>query len=219
MKFTYFLFLLTFWGYPIIAGVVISYFGDANFSQGNARIRKYIAVSIPFFLLFDAACYSGYSFSGDYADYFIFSLQYFVICLLVEGIKHSRNIWLEVLRIGGYLILVSGALIGLFGMLTALPLTNGYCDKEFRLKSHNHTYVLRRYSDFELAPSAIFYTFSLYRKFGFLPIEKFVRENKGADQAVDQPLEPIIRIIDSSKNRQYLYVKPETDTAIITEIE
>jgi hypothetical protein len=219
MKLTYALFLVTFFGHPFIAGVLIAYFGDASYYKGNARIRKCIALSIPFFLLYDAACYFGYTFSGDYADYIAFSLQYLAICLFIESIKRSRKIGLEIVRIGGYLLMACGALIGLIGIVSALPLTNGCFDKEFVLKTDKHNYMLRRYSDYELAPSVIRYTFSLYRQYGPLPIEKLVNESKGEDQAVDMPLDPEVRIIDSANNRHYLFIKTVTDTATITAIE
>ena len=214
MTFSAALFVLTFGGYPIVAGLLLHYLG-------KQKIYLWLKATFHLFLICDIAYYLGYSFRGDYFDYAISSLQYLGFCLFVECIEQTKNVGREIARIAGYILLAIGGLIGVFSLFGINSISAEFdSDKRFFLSNDNHHFVIRKYTDHGWGPfenSA--YDLSLYRTISFLPIEKFILKCQFIDYSIEDPRDPVVRILDSSNKKRYLYVQPETDTTIIREIK
>jgi hypothetical protein len=163
---TYFLFLLTFLGYPII-GLIFSK------SITLDKISALIKPTVLLFLIHNVFFVFGYSLKGDYVDYVIFSLEYLALCLIIVSSLKVENIYFKIFRIIGKIAISFGVIIGLFGILMFVFVVQDYeADKRFYFFNSDKTYETRRYSFGTVSSVDTRYTFETYRTFRYFPFEK-----------------------------------------------
>ena len=165
MEFSYYLSLLTLLGFPILALVI------ANNAKID-RLLKYKKSFIVFFLIHNLLFWLGLSLKGDYFDYLIFSVEYFIFCLIVFLLKGQTNLWTRLFRIVSIIGVVFFFIVGLVGVLLFIVISMDYeTDKIFKFSSNDKSYETRRYAFGFATLSNTKYTFETYRTFSIFPIE------------------------------------------------
>ena len=166
MHTTYYIFLLTFLGYPVIS-LIISKFIKFD------KVLKLIKPTIMFFLTHNILFIFGYSLKGDYIDYFIISLEYLVFCLTIVLLFKATNTITKFFRVFGTIAISLGFIIGLIGIIMFIVISQDYeTDKLFHFESENKTYETRRYSFGFATSTDTRYTFKTYRTYTYFPLEK-----------------------------------------------
>ena len=165
MEFSYYLFLLTLLGFPILALVI------ANNAKID-RLLKYKKSFIAFFLIHNLLFWLGLSLKGDYFDYLIFSIEYFIFCLIVFLLKGQTNLLTRLFSIVSIIGVVFFFIVGLVGILLFIVISMDYeTDKIFKFSSNDKSYETRRYAFGFATTSNTRYTFDTYRTFSIFPIE------------------------------------------------
>lgn len=158
--------LLTFLAYPIIAIIVSGYIR-------LDKVSRLIKPTFLFFLIHNILFFLGFSLSGNYVDYFIFSTEYLLFCLTINLLPKTTNIYLRTFRILGIIVISIGIFIGFMGILFFPAISQDYeTDKVFRFSDNDKTYETRRYSFGTVSSVHTRFTFETYRIFNLVPIEK-----------------------------------------------
>jgi len=197
MELTYYLFLLSFLGFPILALVI------ANNTKVD-RLVKYKKLIIALFVIHNLLFWVGISLKGDYIDYFIFSIEYFVFCLIAFLLKGQTNLWTRLFRIVSLIGVSLLFVVGLVGILLFIIISMDYeTDKIFRFTSKDKTYETRRYAFGFATTTDTRYTFETYRTFGILPIEYKIDKTDFFDTKTNLRIsEPQLKIEILSKNNK-----------------
>lgn len=169
MDITYILYLITFLAFPIISIIVSSYIKPVWY------LRKYLKWIIVFFTIHNILFLLGFSLKGDYSDYFIFSSEYFLFCILVSILRKSKQSNLKPIGTTGTVIMVLGFLQAIPGILFFIISAQNYeTDKIYLFSSENDVYQTRRYSCGFVTFEDITYTFETYNSFKYLPFEHLI---------------------------------------------
>jgi len=197
MELTYYLFLLSFLGFPILALVI------ANNTKVD-RLVKYKKLIIALFVIHNLLFWVGISLKGDYIDYFIFSIEYFVFCLIAFLLKGQTNLWTRLFRIVSLIGVSLLFVVGLVGILLFIIISMDYeTDKIFRFTSKDKTYETRRYAFGFATTTDTRYTFETYRTFGIFPIEYKIDKTDFFDTKTNLRIsEPQLKIEILSKNNK-----------------
>ena len=197
MELTYYLFLLSFLGFPILALVI------ANNTKVD-RLVKYKKLIIALFVIHNLLFWVGISLKGDYIDYFIFSIEYFVFCLIAFLLKGQTNLWTRLFRIVSLIGVSLLFVVGLVGILLFVIISMDYeTDKIFRFTSKDKTYETRRYAFGFATTTDTRYTFETYRTFGIFPIEYKIDKTDFFDTKTNLRIsEPQLKIEILSKNNK-----------------
>ena len=209
MDTTYYLFLMTFLLFPIIAIVVYQFIQFDN-------VSKFIKAVIALLLLYDILFLFGFSFKGDFADYLIFSIEYLILCFAL--CLKSKVTYAKVLRILARTVIIIGLVIGLIGIFIFPVITQDYkCDKTFHFISSDKAYQTRRYSFGFATLESTRYTFVTFRQYSFLPIEKKIDRTDFFDTKtnlnIDDKLSITVQIIGKAEkiifkdNAGHIYAK------------
>ena len=176
---TYYIFLLTFLGYPIVA-LTLSKF--ITLDKGSKLIKP----TIFFFLTHNILFAFGYSLKGDYIDYFVFSFEYLILCLSIVLLFKSSNAYAKIFRVFGAIAISLGFIVGLFGILMFAVISQDYeTDKIFHFESNTKTYETRRYSFGFATLADTRYTFRTYRTYKYFPIEREIDTTDFFDDKTD----------------------------------
>lgn len=169
MPIVYFIYLLTFLVYPVI-GLVI---GSKIVFEDCKVLIVWLA---GFFSLHNMLFFSGYSMSGDYPDYLIFSFEYLLFCTVVSSLLYSdRNAYTVVLRSVGAAAIVLGFVQGLIGVFLFIVIAQDYeADKVYSFTSEEANYQTRRYCFSFATLDDTRYTFETYKKYKSIPIERLI---------------------------------------------
>ena len=197
MELTYYLFLLSFLGFPILALVI------ANNTKVD-RLVKYKKLIIALFVIHNLLFWVGISLKGDYIDYFIFSIEYFVFCLIAFLLKGQTNLWTRLFRIVSLIGVSLLFVVGRVGILLFIIISMDYeTDKIFRFTSKDKTYETRRYAFGFATTTDTRYTFETYRTFGIFPIEYKIDKTDFFDTKTNLRIsEPQLKIEILSKNNK-----------------
>jgi len=165
MDTTYYLLLLTFLIFPLLALIIA-----INFRVNN--LYKFIKIVAAVFLIHNIFFLFGFSLRGDYIDYLIFSAEYFFFCFIFFSLYKTRNIYIKVLRVLATVIIAFGVILGCLGIFLFLFITQDYeTDMALHFKSNDKTYETRRYSFGGATLDNTKYTFETYRVYEYLPFE------------------------------------------------
>ena len=197
MELTYYLFLLSSLGFPILALVI------ANNTKVE-RLVKYKKLIIALFVIHNLLFWVGISLKGDYIDYFIFSIEYFVFCLIAFLLKGQTNLWTRLFRIVSLIGVSLLFVVGLVGILLFIIISMDYeTDKIFRFTSKDKTYETRRYAFGFATTTDTRYTFETFRTFGIFPIEYKIDKTDFFDTKTNLRIsEPQLKIEILSKNNK-----------------
>jgi hypothetical protein len=205
----YYIFLISFLGFPIL-GLILSKYLKINWSS------KLIKLTILFFVTHNLLFYFGFSLKGDYVDYSIFSIEYLIFCLTVCLLFKSTNIYIRVFRVLGAITISLGFIFGLFGILLFIFISMDYeADKIFHFKANNENYETRRYSFGGATLSDTRYIFETYRDFKYLPIEHKLDRTDFLDSKTDLDIsEPglKINILENRKAEQIIFKSTNGNT-------
>lgn len=170
MNFTYFLYILTFWVYPLIGIILFKIQPPQRYFQPNKIIiTLFIAHIILFFL--------GFSIKGDYPDDIVFSIEYLYFILILIGLYRKTDKLSTLVRNFGKIILVIGFLQGIIGLYIFAVISQDFeADKTFQSEYNGNNYETRRYSFGFATLTDTRYTFVTYLNITFLPIEKQIDE-------------------------------------------
>lgn len=140
----------------------------------SPRLRtKLLKPAFIFFVVHNLFYAFGFSIKGDYADYIIFSIEYFTFCLLLLSAPKNKYFLIRALRaITLTLILFVTFFCCLFFWI--LPaISNDYeADKIFYFESQGKNYETERFSFGTIGSIGIRYVFVTYREYCYLPFEK-----------------------------------------------
>jgi hypothetical protein len=167
---TYILYLITFLGFPIL-GFIIARHLDFE------KSKKYLRSSFLVFVVHNILFFFGLSFKGDYSDYFVFSLEYLFLSLVICLLYKLTSSYAKILRTFGTIALVIGFLQGLIGIVMFIVISQDFeTDTTYHFSSNNMTYQSRRYSFGFATLDDTRYTFETYREYDYLPFEKLINE-------------------------------------------
>ncbi|WP_419803428.1 hypothetical protein [Mucilaginibacter sp.] len=152
-------------GLPII-GIVIA----NNFD--HVWLFKYKKFVIAFFAIYNLLLYFKVSLKGDFADYIILSIEYFVICLFIFSPKKHKEFWIKLLRVVAITGICIGTIVGGIGIFLFPIISQDYTtDKIFYFEHSDKLYETRRYRFGTIGSVDTRYTFNTYRIFSILPFE------------------------------------------------
>lgn len=155
--FVYCLYLVTFLLFPILAYLAAERF---DFKK-HGKLWKIATI---FFLFYNLLLLLGVSFSGDYLDYSVCSLEYFYFALTTFLFFRIRTFGAKAIRIFGSILLGIGFVQGVFGILLFLVIAQDYeADEVFESHPNHET---RRYKFGFATLENTKYTFESYTKFG-----------------------------------------------------
>jgi hypothetical protein len=164
MDSTFYFFLMAFLLFPVIPVVFYQFI---RFE----KISTLVKVVISFLLLYDILFLFGFSFKGDFTDYFIFSIEYLLFCFTL--CLKSKKMYANVLRLFARAFIIIGFVIGLIGIFIFPVMEQDYkCDKIYRFGNNERFYEIRRYSNGFVTAAKTRYTFVTFRQYPFIPIEK-----------------------------------------------
>lgn len=163
----YFILIISLLAIPLVVSII-----SRHIKIG--KILPFIKLTYLFLLIYFVLNLFNYSFSGDYPDYIMYSLAYFMFCLAVFNISNlSKSIFSILFRVFGWVVISVFLIIGFVGIVLFIPAAHEFhSDKQFRFKSNNNSYESRRYNFGFATLNDIKYTFTTYKKFEFLPFEK-----------------------------------------------
>lgn len=160
---SYYIYLLTFLGYPILSLVLHH---NLNLWKFSAHWKWIFGV----FAIHNVSYYYGLSIKCDYPDYIIFSLEYLFFCLTIFSLSKSSKRILRISRVLGIFLIVVGFLQGLVGTILFIVVAQDFeADKVYCFKSGGNHYVTRRYSFGFATLDDTRYNFDTYRTYKFLP--------------------------------------------------
>ena len=163
---SYFLYLIAFLAFPLM-GHYLSKQIDLE------KNKKYVIVIALFFLLHNILFLVSYSLKGDYADYVIFSLEYFFFCFVIFLLYQFSSIIPKVIRSIGMAFIVIGYIQGFFGVFLFIVVSQDYeADKVYNFQTNKHHYQTRRYSFGFATLDDTKYILQTYKRFLYLPFEK-----------------------------------------------
>lgn len=161
----YYLFLVTFLGFPFIGIGLVNYFRLDWFFKQKQLI-------IAFFVIYDLLFWFSVSLKGDFADYIIFAVEYLTICLFLFSPKKHTELWIKTVRVIGLTGICFGIIIGFIGIFLFPIISQDYiADRTYRFQSSDKSYETRRYSFGTISSIDTRYTFNTYRTFNILPFE------------------------------------------------
>lgn len=198
MDITYNLLVLTFLIFPLIAVILAINFPVKNLYESFKVVGALFLIHNIFFLF-------GFSLRGDYPDYFIFSAEYLFFCFIIFSLYKTRNIFIKILRVLATVFISFGLIIGFFGILLFLFVTQDYeTDMTFHFKTNDQTYETRRYSFGSATLDNTKYTFETYRVYKYLPFENKVDktiffDTKSKVAIYQTDLKIAIKTIDNKK--------------------
>ena len=164
-KVSYCLFLITFLVFPIS----IEIWSKAIHSE---RAYSLFKPAFLFFGVHNLFYFWGYSLNGDYIDYSIFSLEYFVFCLAANRLYYSENIYLQTIAVLGKGLMWVGFVMGLVGIFMFIVISQKYeTDEVFSFDIKDRHYETRRYSYGFVTLLYTSLTYDTYRRYKFFPIE------------------------------------------------
>lgn len=166
MTTTYYLYLLTFLGFPILV-LPISKILNTDF------FKKSFKIVISLFLVHNLLFSIGYSIKGDLPDYLVFSFEYLYFCICISMLSKMKINKTFLLKVLGTIIIGFGFVQGLIGILLFIVIAQDYeADKIYKFKHNETLYQTRRYSFGFVTQMDTKYSFETYKNFKFLPIEK-----------------------------------------------
>ena len=202
MPAVYYIFLVSFLGYPVLAICISNFFEIRWRSKG-------VHLAVVFFGIHNVLFLAGYSLKGDYADYGIFSTEYFFFCLTIFDLLKSPNAHVKVIQVLGLIIISLGFLFGLVGIFFFIFLSMDYqADRIFLFKSTKKNYETRRYSFGGATFSDNRYTFETYREFDYLPVEHKIDKTSFLDTNTKLDISERqlkINVDDTSKRPQIVF--------------
>jgi len=164
--YSYYIYLLTFLVFPILILILYKY-------VDISKSKKYLKYPFLFFIVHNVLFYFDYSIKDDYPDYVIFSLEYLYFCLIIAILYKSKNIFSEIFRIIGTIIITIGFLQGIMGILFFILGAMDYdANKIYEYKFDGNTYEVRRYCAGFVTWSSTRYTYETYKHIKFTPFEK-----------------------------------------------
>lgn len=163
MDFTYFLFLLTFLGYPIV-GYLIS---EKVINKISKNLKKGI---LYFFIFHNLLFYIGLSIKGDYFDYSIFSLEYLVFSTYIFSLNTNKKIQFKIIYAIGIFTQIIMSFIGFIGFWIFIVISQDFESKK-TIYFNNSEYYSRFYSSGFVTSSSTNYQFDTYKNFKILPLE------------------------------------------------
>lgn len=198
----YYIFLLTFLGYPIIA-LILSKFITLD------KVSKLIKPTILFFFTHNILFAFGYSLKGDYVDYYVFSFEYLVFCLTVVLLFKTTNTYAKIFRVLGTIAISLGFIIGLFGIFIFIVISQDYkTNKIFYFENNSKTYETRRYTFGFVSSADTRYTFETYRTYKYFPFEKKIDRTDFFDDKTDLQISENdlkISVVDLGDQEQILF--------------
>ncbi len=124
------------------------------------------------FVIHNILFIQGLSFKGDYPDYFVFSIEYLFLSVIIIRLYKLKDNYSKIFRSIGSILLVIGFLQGLIGILLFIVISQDYeTDKIYNFNNNKKSYQTRRYSFGFVTSESIRYSFKTYRRFEYLPFE------------------------------------------------
>lgn len=201
----YSLLLITITVFPIAGRLLYRYLDYEKTFKGLILIFLILLTyNILFFL--------GISLTGDYIDYFIHSVGYFIFCLTIFILFKAKNIYAKIIAILGSIIISLMFIVGAIGIIT-FPLMADIGrdfkpDKIYHFTSNERRYETRRFSYGSPTGPGEKYTFVTYREYNYLPFEWKVDRTIIFDWDTDLILnahDPDISIEISANERQIVF--------------
>jgi len=172
MSTMYYIYLLTFLGYPFI-GFQISRFLNVDFFKKGFKILFLLFVVHN--LLFSFGC----SIKGDYPDYVIFSIEYLFTCISISMLYKIKINKTGLLKVLGTVLIGIGFIQGLIGILLFIVIVQDFeADKIYKFKHNDILYQTRRYRSGFVTQMDTKYRFETYKNFDLLPIEIKIDDTK-----------------------------------------
>lgn len=170
MVFVYYLYLLTFLFFPILAIILLR-------NRWIRTSKTIYIVLLGCFSLYTIFYSFGYSLKGDYPDFIAFSLAYLLFCLLIFRCYGKKGKLVAIVRTVGALCIVIGFVQALFGIVLFAKISNSFqADKIYSMTNDKQRYETRRYTFGFATLKDVHYNFSTYKMHAFLPIEKQVNQ-------------------------------------------
>lgn len=172
MNFSYVLYLITFFGYPILSGILLL-FVDFN------KLIPHLKWITLFFISHNLLYYAGFSIKGDYPDYIIFSLEYFFFIILIIIAFKTNKLTLIVLGSMGSALILIGFIQAFFGIFLFIIMSQDLeTDKIYTFESDEKSYQTRRYSFGFATLDDTTYSYETYKTYNYLPFEKLIDKSK-----------------------------------------
>lgn len=170
MGYTYYLFLITLLGYPII-GYFISKHVKKIF------LNRYLKLFFSFFIIHNLLFYFGLSLKGDYIDYSIFSLEYLFFSVITFTFYNKTTTFSRIITSIGIISMIIGSFIGILGIVMFIVISMDYeTEKVINFSSNNNNYSTRKYTFGFATTSDTRHTFETYRIFDFVTFEYKIDE-------------------------------------------
>ncbi len=170
MGFTYYLFLVTLFVFPIIGFITSKY-------VKKIFLNRYLKIFFSIFIIHNTLFYFGLSLKGDYVDYSIFSVEYLFLSITTFTFYNKTTTFSKVTTALGIFIQIIGTLIGFLGIWLFIVISMDYeTDKVIKFSNNENNYITRRYTFGFATTSDTRYTFETYRKFDFLYLEYKIDE-------------------------------------------
>lgn len=167
---TYFIYLFTFLGFPIL-GLAISRYLDLK------KYKIYLKWAALLFIIHNILFTLGFSIKGDYTDYFIFSFEYLFLSITIALLYRFPSVSAKLFRVIGTIVLVLGFIQGLIGILMFIVISQDYeADRTYNLHANSTDYQTRRYSFGFATLDDTRYTFETYLHYKHLPFEKLINK-------------------------------------------
>lgn len=161
------LFFLTFLIFPIVAVFI-------SVNINRSKVFKILKPLIVFYLIHNISFLFGFSLKGDYIDCSIFSLEYFLFCLVIFTSFQFKSIYIRIISVLGSIIII---IVFIAGGLFILMVSYSYqADKVFHFESNKDFYETRRYVFGHATLADTRYTFNTYKVYSYLPFEKKIDE-------------------------------------------
>lgn len=206
MNFAYVLLLSAFLAFPVIAYVFAERF-DFLKHRKLWRSTCFTFAVYDFFLLF------GISFSGDFFDYILLAIQYFLVCAGVFSLFRIKSTWTKILGIIGSILIGFGFIGGLFGILLFIPISQDYVsDKKYNFTFETKSYQTRRYVFGFATTGDTRYSFQTYQAYVF-PIERKVNETDFFSSKTELDFEDASFSVAIVKNPKGERIRFSTDTS------
>lgn len=168
-----------------------------------------VRLTIIFFLLHNLLFFFGYSLSGDYIDYTIFSMEYLAFCVMMFALFKTSNNSVGCFRAFGLIVISLGILIALVGIAFFIFLAMDFdAAKIYHFQNNNKNYETRLYTFGGATLSDTKYTFETYRQFQFLPVEHKLDKTIFFDDKTELDVsdrELKINVLDTMGRREIIF--------------
>ncbi len=200
LPFLFYLLTGTFLLYPILGLYLNNYFSKYI----NSTLFK---IGIAFVIVHNTLFYLGYSIKGDDFDNFMFSVDYFCLCIYVICILKfdNQNIIIKTVKALGIIIISLGYVLGFIGVLFLFNFIalNSKIYKKYSFKYKNENYELRMYDNSGRDDLYLRYNLETYQTYPYIPIEKRVKDtiivNNNDSFNLEENLKPEIIVLDNKK--------------------